>query len=144
MSRFLKNSWLSLFLCFLPLLHAGCLLSWIYYCLFEKLQLSWTASWALLLPCIIDHVSICYLCSAFYAWRGVLSLSHYSPPHSSVVLTSVPEPGRKFLTVMVRPSAGKGASMTLLMRGCTKAGEISRLFSTSSKIWKKKTKSQNV
>lgn len=50
-------------------------------------------------------------------------------------LTSLPEPGRKLLTVMVRPGAGKGASMTLCMKGWTKAGEISLLLSTSSKIY---------
>lgn len=50
------------------------------------------------------------------------------------VRTSVPDPGRKFLTTMVLPRAGKGASMTLLMRGCTSAGEMPRRFSTSSKI----------
>lgn len=36
---------------------------------------------------------------------------------------------------MVRPGAGKGASMTLCMKGWTKAGEISLLLSTSSKIY---------
>lgn len=51
-------------------------------------------------------------------------------------LTSVPDPGKKFLTTMVLPRAGKGASMTLLMRGWTKAGEMPRRFSTSSKIYK--------
>lgn len=50
--------------------------------------------------------------------------------------TSVPEPGRKFLTVMVLPGAGKGASMIPLMKGCTRAGEMALLFSTSSRIWK--------
>lgn len=50
------------------------------------------------------------------------------------VRTSVPDPGRKLLTTMVLPRAGKGASMTLLMRGCTSAGEMPRRFSTSSKI----------
>lgn len=58
------------------------------------------------------------------------------------VFTSVPEPGKKFLTVIVRPKAGKGASMTLLMRGCTKAGEMPRLFSTSSKIWNEGMKTE--
>lgn len=50
--------------------------------------------------------------------------------------TSVPEPGRKFLTVMVLPGAGKGASMIPLMKGCTRAGEMALLFSTSSRIWR--------
>lgn len=49
-------------------------------------------------------------------------------------VTSSPAPGRKLLTVMVRPGAGKGASITLRMNGCTRAGDISRLFSTSSRI----------
>lgn len=51
-------------------------------------------------------------------------------------LTSVPEPGRKFLTVMVLPGAGKGASIIPLIKGCTRAGEMALLFSTSSKIFK--------
>lgn len=50
--------------------------------------------------------------------------------------TSVPDPGKKFLTTMVLPRAGKGASITLLMRGWTRAGEMPRRFSTSSKICK--------
>lgn len=37
---------------------------------------------------------------------------------------------------MVLPRAGKGASITLLMRGWTRAGEMPRRFSTSSKICK--------
>lgn len=49
-------------------------------------------------------------------------------------LTSVPEPGRKFFTVMVLPRAGNGASMMPLMKGCTRAGEMALLFSTSSRI----------
>lgn len=51
--------------------------------------------------------------------------------------TSVPEPGRKFLTVIVLPGAGKGASMMPLIKGCTRAGEMALLFSTSSSICKK-------
>lgn len=51
-------------------------------------------------------------------------------------VTSVPEPGRKFLTVMVLPGAGKGASIIPLMKGCTRAGEMALLFSTSSRILK--------
>lgn len=50
--------------------------------------------------------------------------------------TSVPEPGRKFLTVMVLPGAGKGASIIPLIKGCTRAGEMALLFSTSSRILK--------
>lgn len=50
-------------------------------------------------------------------------------------LTSVPEPGRKFLTVIVLPGAGKGASIMPLIKGCTRAGEMALLFSTSSRIW---------
>ena len=53
--------------------------------------------------------------------------------------TSVPAPGRKFLTVMVLPGAGKGASMMPLINGCTRAGEMALLFSTSSRIWKTRT-----
>ena len=51
-------------------------------------------------------------------------------------VTSVPAPGRKLFTVIVRPGAGKGASITLRINGWTRAGDISRLFSTSSKICK--------
>jgi hypothetical protein len=36
---------------------------------------------------------------------------------------------------MVCPGAGKGASMTLRMNGYTRAGDISLLFSTSSRIY---------
>lgn len=54
-----------------------------------------------------------------------------------ISVTSFPAPGRKLLTAMVRPGAGKGASITLRINGCTRAGDISRLFSTSSKICKK-------
>lgn len=53
-----------------------------------------------------------------------------------LLLTSVPQPGRKFLTDMVLPGAGKGASIMPLMKGCTKAGEMALLFSTSSRIWR--------
>lgn len=51
-------------------------------------------------------------------------------------VTSFPAPGRKLFTVIVRPGAGKGASITLRINGWTRAGDISRLFSTSSKICK--------
>lgn len=54
-------------------------------------------------------------------------------------VTSVPEPGRKFLTVMVLPGAGKGASIIPLIKGCTRAGEMALLFSTSSRILKTRT-----
>lgn len=59
-------------------------------------------------------------------WKAVLN-----------AVTSFPAPGRKLFTAMVRPGAGKGASITLRINGCTRAGDISRLFSTSSKICKK-------
>lgn len=35
----------------------------------------------------------------------------------SGLVTSLPEPGRKLLTVTVRPGAGNGASITLRMKG---------------------------
>jgi hypothetical protein len=35
---------------------------------------------------------------------------------------------------MVLPGAGNGASMMPLMKGCTRAGEMALLFSTSSRI----------
>lgn len=52
-------------------------------------------------------------------------------------LTSFPAPGRKVLTFMVLPGAGKGDSITLLMKGYTKAAEIPLLLSTSSRICNK-------
>lgn len=55
-----------------------------------------------------------------------------------LAFTSLPAPGRKLFTVMVRPGAGNGASITLRMNGWTRAGDISRLFSTSSNIYIKK------
>lgn len=47
-------------------------------------------------------------------------------------LTSVPEPGRKVLMVMVFPGAGNWASMMALMKGWTKAGDRALRLSTSS------------
>lgn len=80
----------------------------------------------------IVPTSSCHSCTI--CWPVSLSLGS--------LFTSVPDPGKKFLTVIVLPRAGKGASMTLLMRGCTRAGEMPRLFSTSSKIWNKDMKTQ--
>lgn len=60
------------------------------------------------------------------------------PINHAWAITSFPAPGRKLFTVMVRPGAGNGASMTLRMNGCTRAGDISRRFSTSSKICTKR------
>lgn len=62
---------------------------------------------------------------------------HWQRKPVLISVTSCPAPGRKLLTVIVRPGAGKGASITLRINGCTRAGDISRLFSTSSKICKK-------
>lgn len=73
------------------------------------------------------------VCKAPLCPRDTISVGKPVP----IAVTSFPAPGRKLLTVMVRPGAGKGASITLRMNGCTRAGEISRLFSTSSKICKK-------
>lgn len=69
---------------------------------------------------------------------GTMDHKHkrYTGGHFHQRLTSVPEPGRKFLTVMVLPGAGKGASIIPLIKGCTRAGEMALLFSTSSKIFK--------
>lgn len=47
-------------------------------------------------------------------------------------LTSVPEPGRKVLMVMVFLGAGNWASMMALMKGWTKAGDRALRLSTSS------------
>lgn len=67
---------------------------------------------------------------------GVLKLV-LNPTPFNFHVTSVPEPGRKFLTVMVLPGAGKGASIIPLMKGCTRAGEMALRFSTSSRIYKR-------
>ena len=53
----------------------------------------------------------------------------------TVSLTSVPEPGRKVLTVMVLPGAGNWASIIALMKGCTKAGDRALRLSTSSNTY---------
>jgi len=49
-----------------------------------------------------------------------------------VSLTSVPEPGRKVLMLMVLPGAGNWASMIALINGCTRAGDRALRLSTSS------------
>lgn len=91
---------------------------------------------------IHGKLQACTFSYFIYFWRVVLSRSvdfnsqwTLNSQNSPASITSVPEPGRKFLMEIVRPRAGKGASMTLLMSGWTKAGEMPRLFSTSSKIW---------
>lgn len=47
-------------------------------------------------------------------------------------ITSVPEPGRNVLMLMVLPGAGNWASMMALISGCTSAGDRALLLSTSS------------
>lgn len=72
-----------------------------------------------------------FVCQSLFGDKQPLQMCWYE----QLSITSVPDPGRNVLMLMVLPGAGNWASMIALIKGWTRAGDRALRLSTSSNTY---------